>query len=170
MGLKTYKRTLSGVAVSYISLKVVQIFFALGRFREALEWCDRIVSDTSLENASPRIYSSLRMIALLIHFELKNDEFLEHLISTTYRSRLRKGTNYKFEGTIISFLKKAIAAPNASEQKELFKKLKADMEALAKDPYEAVALSYFMYIEWVDSKITQQPLMDIIREKKQQTA
>ena len=168
-GLRIYEKTMSNQAKLYIALKATIIHFAVDNFEDSLIWCERTIGYYD-ENYSPLIFFNLKMISLIIHYELGNFDLLEHKIISTYKYLLTRQKNYKFETAVLTLFRKLPRVTEGEELVELFKNLKKDLTQLLNDPYEGPALSYFMYIEWFESKITGVPLIDILMRKHSEAA
>ncbi len=50
-----------------------------------------------------------------------------------------------------------------------FAEMKTELEKLVKDPFERKALDYFEFIDWADSKIQNEPFIEIIKAGEKQS-
>ena len=105
------------------------------------------------QNLRQDIYSFLRLFNVIIHFELKNFEFLEYLIKSTNRYLNKQTRTFEAESICINYMKK-IAKTN-SDSNVLFIELKRDLSKVLINQNESVLLEYFNLIAWVDSKINK---------------
>ena len=106
---------------------------------------------------------------MILHFELGNTDILEYLVKSTYRFLYKRKHLYKFETSILNFIRKKL--PKTNSEKELitiFKDLKTELGKITKDPFEKKALDYFDFISWLESKIEKRPFADIVKEKAQE--
>lgn len=148
-----------------LMLNLSIIYLISGNYKEALKW------NVSLLNELPPdfredVQALSRILNLIIHFELKNDELLPYLIRSTYRFLYSRKILYKTEEAILRFIRNKLPKANTGKRiLDFFKELKTELEEITKDPYESKTLDSFDLIAWLDSKIQKRPFADIIREK-----
>ena len=94
-----------------------------------------------------------RILNLIVHYELKNYDLLEHLIKSTYRKFYKRKVLYPTEKIIFNFLKKIPGFKNDLEFTVKLKSLKVQLLKLKCDPYEKTAFYFMDYIFWIDRKI-----------------
>jgi hypothetical protein len=142
------------------------LLFCAGRLSSANQYLNRILNDTQIDLRSD-IQCFARILRLLVHFEMGNDDLLPYLLRSTYRYLLKRNSLYRFEALVLDFIRKKL--PATTTRKELlaaFAGLKAGLDKLAKDPFEQTALEYFDLISWLESKVSGKGLMQVIREKQ----
>lgn len=125
-GLKTYATniTKSRQLTFYYNISIA--YFLEKDYSNALEWVNRILNEPKLEERQD-IQSLARIFQLVIHFELKNYEFVESLISSANRYLIKKDKRHSAEFVIIRHLKEALYA-NKTEQQAAFQQLATDLE------------------------------------------
>ncbi|HEU4718084.1 MAG TPA: hypothetical protein VFU15_09630 [Bacteroidia bacterium] len=138
--------------------------FGAGKFRKSLTWMNRLLEDETLR-VRPEVYFFARIMNLIVHFELKNTDFLPYLIRSTYRMLIRQKRLFRFENVVLDFIRKSGNYTTAAEMKSAFLRLKTQLEELNKDPYEKQVLSFFDIIAWLESKITRRSFGEIVRSK-----
>lgn len=139
--------------------------FLSERYKYCIHWLNRIRNEVSL-NVRPDFESFLRLFYLIAQYEAGNLDLLPPLIQSLYRYLKRKKHLYKFEATIIYFLRNELPKTNTKGQfLQALQKLKNNITLLSKDPYEKNPFEYFDYISWLESKIKNRPFSEIIREK-----
>lgn len=62
-------------------------------------------------------------------------------------------------------MRKLVKAKNEEKQQEQFVTFKENLMKVFEDPYEKIALDYFDFILWLDSKITKQSFVKLAMEK-----
>jgi hypothetical protein len=145
------------------------LFFGANFLKNSLRWLNKVLNDNE-SNLRQDVYSFARLFSLVIHYELENYDLLDYMVKSTgrfYQKRRKEyGIEYKFEGIFLKYIKKlAKASDNKDKQLTIFTNLKAEMQIVVTEKYEKVALNYFDFISWVDSKIESRPFMEIKREK-----
>ncbi|MEO8513492.1 MAG: hypothetical protein ABI543_08035 [Ignavibacteria bacterium] len=95
----------------------------------------------------------LKIIYLVIHFELKNFDLLKYLIISTYKYLYKREKLFKVELLILEFIRKL---PNVKREDDIYFMLNSLGKSLVKlknDNYEKNAFEYFDLLKWVNSKI-----------------
>ena len=145
------------------------LYFGTSDLRNALKWLNKVLNDRNME---PRedIHGFARILNLIIHFELGNEDILGYITKSTYRFLKKRNRLYKIETVILNFIhKKTPAIVTKAQQVDAFKELKTEIEKITKDSFEKTALGYFDLISWLEGKIENTPFAEIVREnyKKQ---
>lgn len=143
------------------------IFFGAGEYKEALEYANKIINEGEPEQRK-ELYLSARLISIIIHYELQNNDVLDPLIRSTYRYLVSRKLEYKFEKFILSFLRRVLNNITQSELMELFHESKYQINKFMKDPYEVSGALYFDYVSWLESKLDGKNYGEIIKEKAQE--
>jgi hypothetical protein len=122
-----------------------------GNFPEALKAVNSLMSHPLLDKRAD-YESYLKIMNLIIHFEMKNYELLRYLIISTYRF-LYKERLYRLEMLILEFIRKLPAVKNDDDLAYSFELFRKKLTALKKDKYERNAFEYFDFLSWVEDKI-----------------
>jgi hypothetical protein len=143
--------------------KIACLYFGNGQYREAIKYLNRIsdVRDTSLRGD---IHCFGRILNLISHYELEHTELLEYQIRSTYRFLAKTNDLQEVQKYILRFLRK-LSTISPDQLKEELKKSRIDLEKWVNDPYEKRAFLYLDLISWLDSKIQNRPVQDVIMEK-----
>jgi hypothetical protein len=110
------------------------------------------------------IYSGAMIINMLIHFEMGNYQLLESLLLNTYRMMYKRSLLYKSEKIIFKYLKKYLRIHTNQEIMESFKSLKQELQEVSADKFERNFLPNFDLVVWIESKIQEKSMSDIILE------
>lgn len=112
------------------------------------------------------IFCFAHILSLIVHFELKNNEYLDYRVRSTYRLLLRRKQLNNYEKQIISFIKANHKKRKTEEElNKAFIKLKKNIESGMSNPVERNALNLFDFISWLESKIEGKSFMSIKQEK-----
>ena len=88
------------------------------------------------------------------------------LIRDTYRFLAQRNRIYDFEPIILDFFRtKIFKAKTHKELIEEFKELKKDLVEILKNPFERKALEHFDFISWLESKIKDKPMEEVVKNK-----
>ena len=139
-------------------------YFGIKDFKNALKWLGKILNYNEAEMVED-VNCFAKIINLIIHFELGNDEHLEYIVKSTYRYLYKKNRLFKIETVILDFIRKTSKLETKKDFIPAFKELKKKLLVLSKDPYEARAFEYFDFISWLDSKIENRSFVEIVKKK-----
>lgn len=149
--------------VFYSSLSY--LYFGLGNFGRSLEWLNKFLKECPAD-AAEDIHCLMRLLYLIVHYELGNLELLEYILKSTYRFMHNRKRIYKYEGIVLNYIKKIFRVNSEDNLITVFKDLKDELENLIKnDEYERKALQLFDLISWLESKIEKKSFIDILKQK-----
>ncbi len=148
--------------ILYANISIV--YFGCEQYKESILWLNKIRNETSLPFRTD-IESFLRVFYLVAHYEAGNEELLPYLVQSTYRFLRKKERLYVFEKRVIDFLRKQQSVDTKEKLLQSFKKLKDLLVPLQKDKYEKNAFEFFDFVSWLDSKIENKPLSEILKRK-----
>lgn len=145
--------------------QVTKLFFGNRNYTMALKWINRLLNDTSLA-VREDIHCLARIMNLIIHYELNNLELLEHIVKSTGRFLSRRNRLYALEKTILDFFRKNITPGISRENKiSAFVLLKKKIAEALKERDKNYVLDYFDFPLWVESKIREVPMKELLKEK-----
>ncbi|MFC2117931.1 hypothetical protein ACFLSY_04750 [Bacteroidota bacterium] len=143
--------------------KFACMYFGNEDYSRANYWLNKIINSGSIDFRSD-IQSFARILNLICHYELGNAEQMEYYIRSTYRFIMKKESLQQFQKIILRFLKK-LSYITTDQLNENFADLIIQLKVLSKDPYQKRAFIYFDSISWLESKIVNRPVQEIIKEK-----
>lgn len=158
--LSTYHRKF---VVLHLYFNLSYFLFTIGEHSAALKWLNMILNDRDIRSVED-LHASTRLLTMILQFELGRSEFLEYLARTTYRYLVKLETVYEFEAVMLAFMKK-FSHNVLREKKKAFEQLKTDLLAVKYEPGERNALSTLDLISWVNSKIEDRPLREVLKSK-----
>lgn len=157
---KKYVRMIDKQSKLAFNYNFSYIYFGAGDYGEALTWNNHLLNDSDI-HLREDIHCFARILNLIIHYELGNDQLLEHIAKSTYRYLYKRKRLFKVETVILNFIKRN---PNWIDKKRMtenFKGLFNDLIKLEEDPFEKHAFEYFDFISWLDSKINGSAFQEI---------
>ena len=126
---------------------LTSILIRKNEYKEALKFSNLIINDTTYKNRAD-ILSFIRLLNLVIHFELKNDLIIDSL-STAAKSYLKKRKRlFKTEYEVINFIQKHGIVKNVN-----LKKINERLMLLKAEPIEKIMFTVFDFQKWVENKI-----------------
>jgi tetratricopeptide (TPR) repeat protein len=132
----------------YISVTLIEE----KKFTKALSAINRMLMHPMLSKKSD-YECYIKILNLVVHYELKNYELLRHLVLSTYRYLCRHQKLFKTEELVIDFIRKM---PNVKSEDDLnyfFGVFAVKLSKLKKDKYEKNAFEYFDLERWVTDKL-----------------
>ena len=145
-----------------ISLYTALTYIGLGdwkRARKALNY--EIIDDKKIYNFSS--YRIIRLVSLIIYYELHETEYLYTKIRLMKRQILKVRKMYRIELLLLDFLNNDKWQLASSEKRrKMQEKLKAELENIRNDVFESQLLRYFDFTAWIESKIDKTPLARIL--------
>ncbi|MGQ0829645.1 MAG: hypothetical protein ACT4ON_14750 [Bacteroidota bacterium] len=128
-------------------------YFVIGDFRSALKWINYLFNDTELQHVKEHTQCLLRILNLMIHIELGNDEYIDYITKSTYRYLKKRQRLYKSETVFIHFLNKISEVEVPAQRNPLFLELKNQLSLYKNDPVENAILEQLAILTWIDSKL-----------------
>ncbi len=144
--------------------KIACLHFGNQDYRGALKWLNRIINSTDLDIRED-VHSFARIINLITHYELGNRDVLEYAVRSTYRFLLKKDDLHHFQQCILDFIKNLSWSMTDMELMDGFRELRNKLLPIATSQYDRRAFVYFDIISWLESKIENRPVEEIIKEK-----
>ncbi|MEY3237978.1 MAG: hypothetical protein RI883_2079 [Bacteroidota bacterium] len=164
--LKLYGEKISPVRKAFIQFKIATIKLGQKDFSGALKWINSILNDTELDE-SEDILSYTHILDLLAHLELNHNEFLPYSLKSTLRFLKSRNRLYSFEKAFLQFVSKRIKCTNTIDAEELWNELYKELSSIKEDSFEGLAVEYFDFISWAESKIKNKSFVEIVSEKYQ---
>lgn len=142
--------------------KIASLYFGSGNYEMAIEYLNRIINWKVDLRTDLQCYS--RLLHLIAHYELGNFDLLEYLIKSVYRFMSKMENLSVVEEEIFRFLRRAFRF-SPKQLKLEFEKLADSLKQHERNQFETRAFMYLDIISWLESKINNVPVQDVIREK-----
>ncbi len=139
------------------------LYFGAGQYSTAIDFLHKIINDNQ-----PGLRNDLqcyaRLMHLLCHYEMGNEEILESLIKSVYRFMARMKNLTVVEEEIFKFLRHSTKV-RAKELKPELEKFLQKIKHLEKNRFETRSFAYLDIISWSESKVCEKPMSEIIHNK-----
>jgi hypothetical protein len=142
--------------------KIACLYFGSGDYGATIDYLNKIINWKVDLRTDLQCYS--RLLHLIAHYELGNFDLLEYLIKSVYRFMAKMEGLSQVEEEIFRFLRKSFKLSPGALRPE-FGKLVEKLKKYEKSRFETRAFVYLDIISWLESKIKQVPVQDVIREK-----
>jgi hypothetical protein len=143
--------------------KIASLYFGNSDHRDALKWLNRIINSED-QDIREDVQSFARILNLITHYELGNNDVIEHYIRSTYRFLLKKHDMHLYQQYILDFIRNLSKDTHIGLQ-DRFVSLRKKMITLSESKYDKRPFVYFDIISWLDSKIEGKKPGDVIRSK-----
>ena len=142
--------------------KIASLYFGAGDYGSAIDYLNKIINwKVNLRND---LQCYARLLHLIAHYELGNFQLLEYLIKTVYRFMAKMQNLSLVEEEIFKFLRKSFYM-SAKKLKPEFENLLHTIKQFETSKFETRAFAYLDIISWLESKVSDKPVYEIIREK-----
>jgi len=161
--LNEYSLFVDNHRIVVFNYKIASLYFGAGNYSAAIDYLHKIIhSNQSGLRIDLQCYA--RLIHLLCHYEMGNEEILESLTKSVYRFMAKMKNLTVIEEEIFKFLRHSTRLkPN--ELKPELKQFLDKIKHLEKNRFETRAFAYLDIISWVESKVYEKPMGEIIHAK-----
>ena len=143
--------------------KIACLYFGSGDNKNAIVYLNKIINHRDL-NLREDIHCFARILSLIAHYELQNNDVVEYQVRSVYRFLAKMNNLQKMQLEIFKFLRK-LPKVLPSDIRNEFIKLKDRLIDISSDPFERRPFLYLDIISWLESKIEGRPVQDIIQAK-----
>ncbi len=161
--LEEYMLLVDSHRILVFNYKIASLYFGAGDYSTAIDYLQKIINDNQ-----PGLRNDLqcytRMMHLLCHYELGNEDIIESLIKSLYRFMSKMKTLTAVEAEIFHFLRYSckVSARHLQPALETFLQ---KVKLLENKRFESRTFAYLDIISWVESKVYKKTISEIIREK-----
>ena len=161
--LKEYSLFVDSHRIVVFNYKFASLYFGAGEYNTAIDYLHKIINDNQ-----PGLRNDLqcyaRLMHLLCHYEIGNEEILDSLIKSVYRFMAKMKNLTIVEEAIFSFLRHSFKVKTKLLKPELEDFLKK-IKHLEKNRFETRSFAYLDVISWAESKVYERPMEEIIHAK-----
>ncbi len=155
-----YKLKLDQHRIMVFYYKFAWIYFGYGNLSKAVSYLDKIINN-ELHNLREDLQNYARVMKLLCHYELGNIDLLQYLINTYSNYFKRKKSLNEFLEQAMKFFT-TLRSTGSLEHKKIIKEYHLIFSEMSKDPYERRAFIYLDILSWLESKLKNQSLKEIV--------
>ena len=143
--------------------KFASMHFGAGDNKECIAYLDKIISNKSLTMREDLLCFS-RVLNLVAHYEAGLDYHLETLLRSTYKFLIKMNDLHEVQKEMIKFIR-GLQDIYPQDIKKAFIDLHSKLKVYENHPYEGRAFLYLDIISWLESKIQNKPVNQVITEK-----
>ncbi len=148
--------------VFVINYKIATLYFGNGDYARSIDYLQKVINSQTDLRIDLQCYA--RLVHLLAHYELGNFEIIEYLIKSVYRFMAKMQNLTIVEEEMFKFLRKTFHVP----RKKLLKELEVfltKIKVFEKSRFETRAFAYLDIISWLESKMQQTTMSNVIKAK-----
>jgi hypothetical protein len=160
--LKEYALFVDNHRIVVFNYKIASLYFGNGDFSKAIDYINNIINSQAELRYDLQCYA--RLLHLMAHYEMHNDDIIESLIKSVYRFMAKMKNLTVVEEEIFRFLRHSFNVPPRQLKPE-FQKLLDNIKHLEKNRFETRAFAYLDIVSWVESKVFEKPMSVIINDK-----
>ncbi len=161
--LSEYALFVDSHRIVVFNYKFASLYFGAGEYAKAIDYLHKLINDNR-----PGLRNDLqcyaRLMHLMCHYEIGNDEILDSLIRSVYRFMAKMKNLTVVEDAIFTFLRHSFKV-NARALKPELENFLSKIKHLEKNRFETRSFAYLDIISWVESKVYEKPMEQIIHEK-----
>lgn len=146
---------------SVILLNIALVHFGLEQYQESLHKLNQVLFLSKKIIFLP-LYRTIRLVKLMILFELDILEEYEFEVRSFKRSISKTTKAYRLENIMLRFFNKGKSMMRNREKE--WPKLQPLLQDISNDVYEKQILKLFNFTAWIEAKMTKRMLNIVIRE------
>jgi hypothetical protein len=158
-----YKDRIDEHHIMVFYYKIACLYFGDGNNKKCIEFLNKIINNKSLEMRED-LMCFARILSLVAHYEAGLDYHLDRLVKSTYKFLIKMNDLHEVQKEMIRFLRN-LPEVSPLEIKDEFRKLHAKLKEYEDHPYERRAFLYLDIISWLESKIENRPVAEVIAKK-----
>ena len=160
--LNEYQLQLDSHRILMFYYKIACLYFGSGDNEKAIDYLNKIINWKVGLRADLQCYA--RLLHLIAHYELGNENLLEYLIKSVYRFMFKMKNLSTVEEEIFKFIRRSFSL-SPKKLTPAFISLKEKLEKLQDNPFENRSFMYLDIIAWLQCKIENVPIQEILQKK-----
>ncbi|HRD54327.1 MAG TPA: hypothetical protein PKY96_16935 [Flavobacteriales bacterium] len=163
-GLREHGQRLGPVRRALLQYECAYALFVAGQPEKALRWTNEVLNGTRQDDQSD-VSCFTRMLHLLLLHDAGKRDLLAYAHRNTERFMKAHGRQRRFEPRLLRLIGHLMHARNDQDARAALAAFREDAIALLDDPQERSVLDYMDPVAWAESKLSEMPLADCIRER-----
>lgn len=162
-GYELYGAQINSIRKAYIDFKVAVAYLCTGEYSKSLQWINGILNESRLDQKQD-IYCFSLLINLVLHYELKNTDYLPYAIHSVKRYFKSRNQIYKFEALFLKLINQLAKTDSVFEIEDKLGPFEKELTEISKDPKEKVVFEYFDFLAWVRCKVQRRAFSEACLE------
>ncbi len=165
-GIEDFKNQIDPHHIMMFYYKIACVYFGAEDYENCIVYLDKIVSNKSLKMREDLLCFS-RVLNLFAHYEAGFDYQLETHLRETYKFLIKMNDLHEVQKAMIRFVK-GLGDIYPHDLKRAFEDLYNELKQYENDPYERRSFLYLDILSWLESKINNVPIAQVIKNKATQ--
>lgn len=161
--LKGHENSIDEHHVMIFYYKIACMYFGMADNKTCIKYLKKIIDNKNLTMRED-LMCFARVLSLVAHYEAGMDYHLEVQLRSTYKFLIKMNDLHAVQREMIKFLRN-LGNIYPHELKGEFIKLHDRLKQYEDHPYEKRAFLYLDIISWLESKIENRPVAQIIQDK-----
>ncbi|WP_299130319.1 hypothetical protein [uncultured Winogradskyella sp.] len=161
--LKVYDDKIDAHHKMIFYYKFASLHFGAGNNKACIFYLNKIISNRTLSMREDLLCFS-RVLNLVAHYEAGIDYHLDTLLRSTYKFLIKMNDLHEVQKEMIKFIR-GLQDIYPQDLKNAFKDLHKRLKVYEDHPFERRAFLYLDIISWLESKIENKPVGQVIRDK-----
>jgi len=149
--------------IMVLNYKMATLYFGSEDYSTCIDYLQKIINETGDLRTDLQCYS--RLLHLMAHYELGNDEILESLTKSVYRFMAKMQNLTVIEEEMFRFIRHSLHNIQFKNLKPELEEFLQKIKHLEGNRFETRSFAYLDIISWVESKVYRKPMSKIIHEK-----
>lgn len=151
-GYERFGNQINSIRKAYIDFKVAVAYLCKGDFSKSLLWTNKILNEPRIDQKQD-IYCFTLLINLILHYELKNTDYLPYALHSVKRYFKSRNQAYEFEALFLKLINQLSKTENIFDLEDKLAPFEKELVEISRDPKEKVVFEYFDFLAWVRCKI-----------------
>ncbi len=164
--LKAFENHLDPHHIMIFYYKIACLYFGVDNYEQCIVYLEKIIQNKHLKMREDLLCFT-RILSVVAHYEAGFDFHLEAQLRETFKFLIKMNDLHEVQHAIIRFMKR-LSDIYPHELKQAFKDLHKELSAFQNDSYERRSFLYLDILSWLESKIQNRSIAEIIKEKAQQ--
>lgn len=160
--LEEYSLFVDSHRILVFNYKIASLYFGSGDYSTSIDYLQKIMNGNMDLRIDLQCYA--RLLHLMAHFELGNYELMESLTKSVYRFLAKMKNLTVVEEEMFLFLRNSLKG-SPQQVKPQLENFLVKIKHRERNRFETRAFAYLDVVSWVESKVYQKPIGDIIYEK-----
>lgn len=137
--------------------------FKTGKYEAALDWTTRCLDDADVDFfKNKEFYSRLKLLAILIHYEMGHIKFLQYEIKKVKMDFTKKGYLFAYIDSFLQMMQQLIGKRYADKQYLVLKNFQTKFQEFTQSENFLISFYSQHLLEWINEKLGKQKPEDFI--------
>ena len=139
---------------------IAKYYIVIGDYKNALKYTNLIINDLGFK-VREDLLAVVRLMNLLIQYELNREFSLEYLTKNTFNYFKKKDRLFKVEKELIQFMNHQYRVEDKEERIADLTQIKSVMRTYKNDKYESIPFKMFDFEYWAEAKIQNKLICEL---------